>query len=90
MFLKIKQHLLDRVDITLQHVIGAWKDHVARREYKAGRMDMAFDFFDRFLKKTYWKQWAASVKEAQEELQEKLKIAASFVCEKSSDLMLRQ
>ena len=89
-FLKIKQHLLDRVDITLQHVIGAWKDHVARREYKAGRMDMAFDFFDRFLKKTYWKQWAASVKEAQEELQEKLKIAASFVFEKSSDLMLRQ
>ena len=77
-YVKVRQHLLNKVTISMEQAMMSWVSYIEKRAYKESRASMAMDFFAATSLRFYLKRWQKRCRQCEEALAKKLSVAASF------------
>ena len=81
-YLKVRQHLLNKVSLSIEQALGSWKAYIERRAYKESRATMALDFFAVTSLRFYLLRWQDQCRLSEESLAKKLSVAVGFFSDK--------
>ena len=81
-YVKVRQHLLNRVSLSMEQALESWKTYVERRAYKESRDAMALDFFAVTSLRFYLLRWQEQCRQSEEALPKKLSVAVGFFSDK--------